>query len=161
MALRSGVRAVEFARGAYQPMQEAWLYMVFPDSFENISSRTIKQQIRDGFADRLQSGPSGNIDFDLFEIRKGLTDQYGEGFHFYRSPIAEQWQKATPPQQGVEERIRDQITRQDILDAISALDRGEPHIFGPSTFYDLLEAGRRYPPKAVVGLAARRALAGC
>ena len=36
--------------------------------------------------------------------------------------------------------------------------RGEPHGFGPSTFYDLLEGGRRYPPKAVVGLAARRTL---
>ena len=56
------------------------------------------------------------------------------------------------------EEIRDQITRQDILQAIAALDRGEPHAFGPSTFYDLLEGERRYPPKAVVGLAARRAL---
>ena len=55
--------------------------------------------------------------------------------------------------------IRDQITREDIREAIAALDRGEPHAFGPSTFYDLLlDDGRRYPPKAVVGLAARRAL---
>lgn len=38
------------------------------------------------------------------------------------------------------------------------MDRGESHAFGPSTFYDLLERGRRYPPKAVVGLAARRIL---
>jgi 5-methylcytosine-specific restriction enzyme B len=152
------VRAIEFARGAYQPMQEAWLYMVFPDSFENISSRTNKQHIHDAFANRLQSDPSGNIDLDLFEIRKGLTDKYGEGFHFYRSPIVEQWQKVNVGQQDMEERARDQISRQDILDAIAALDRGEPHAFGPSTFYDLLEGGRRYPPKAVVGLAARRAL---
>src|SRR6516162_9947244 len=58
----------------------------------------------------------------------------------------------------MDEHIRNQITREDILEAISALDRGEPHEFGPSTLYDLLEDGRRYPPKAVVGLAARRAL---
>src|SRR5215469_10398044 len=59
----------------------------------------------------------------------------------------------------MDEDIRHQITREDILEAIAALDRGEPHAFGPSTFYDLLlEDGRRYPPKAVVGLAARRAL---
>jgi AAA domain (dynein-related subfamily) len=152
------VRAIEFERGAFQPMQEAWLYMVFPDNFENISSRANKRQIRDTFADRLQSGRGGNVDLDLFEIRKALTDKYGEGFHFYRSPIGEQWQKVKPTQQDTEERVRDQITRQDILDAITALDRGEPHTFGPSTFYDLLEGGRRYPPKAVVGLAARRAL---
>jgi hypothetical protein len=56
------------------------------------------------------------------------------------------------------EDFRAQITREDIEEAIAALDRGEPHAFGPSTFYDLLEGGRRYPPKAVVGLAARRAL---
>src|SRR3984957_12348971 len=58
----------------------------------------------------------------------------------------------------MDEDIRDQITREDILEAVAALDRGEPHGFGPSTFYDLLEGDRRYPPKAVVGLAARRAL---
>jgi hypothetical protein len=51
---------------------------------------------------------------------------------------------------------RRQITREDIEEAIAALDRGEAHAFGPSTFYDLLVSGRRYPPKAVVGLAARR-----
>jgi hypothetical protein len=51
-----------------------------------------------------------------------------------------------------------QITRDDILNAISALDRGESNAFGPSTSYDLLESGKQYPPKAVIGLAARRAL---
>jgi 5-methylcytosine-specific restriction protein A len=56
------------------------------------------------------------------------------------------------------EDIRDQITREDLLEAIASLDRGEAHAFGPSTFYDLLEGQRRYPPKAIVGLAARRAL---
>jgi len=54
--------------------------------------------------------------------------------------------------------FRGQITREDLEEAIAALDRGEPHAFGPSTFYDLLVGGRRYPPKAVVGLAARRVL---
>jgi hypothetical protein len=58
----------------------------------------------------------------------------------------------------IDEDIRGQITREDILDAIAALDRGVPHAFGPSAFYDLLQGGHRYPPKAVVGLAARRAL---
>jgi hypothetical protein len=56
------------------------------------------------------------------------------------------------------EDFRGQITREDIQEAIAALERGEIHAFGPSIFYDLLESGRRYPPKAVVGLAARRVL---
>ena len=37
---------------------------------------------------------------------------------------------------------RRQITREDIEEAIAALDRGEAHAFGPSTFYDLLVAGQ-------------------
>jgi hypothetical protein len=96
------VRAVESSLGAYQPMQEAWLYIAFPDSFENISSRAYKQRIHDAFADRLESGPTGNIDLDLSAIRKNLASQYGEGFHFYRSPIVEQWQKANLTEQDVE-----------------------------------------------------------
>ena len=152
------VRSVEFSRGAHQPMQEAWLYMMFPDNFENISSRTNKRQIREAFKGLLENGQSNNIDFDLSEIRKRLTPEYGDGFHFYRSPIAQRWQQNTVADEDLDTQIRDKITRRDILDAIAALDRDEPHEFGPSTFYDLLEGGRRYPPKAVVGLAARRAL---
>ena len=56
------------------------------------------------------------------------------------------------------EDFRAQITREDVQEAIAALEQGEIHTFGPSIFYDLLEGGRRYPPKAVVGLAARRVL---
>jgi Protein of unknown function DUF262 len=56
------------------------------------------------------------------------------------------------------EDFRGQITREDVEEAIAALEQGEIHSFGPSIFYDLLEGGRRYPPKAVVGLAARRVL---
>lgn len=152
------VRSVESSRGAFQPMQEAWLYMIFPDSFENISSRSHKQRIRGAFRDRLQSGPSSNIDLDLLEIRKSLTSQYGQGFAFYRSPIVQQWEPPDVAQNNTEQKLQNQITQEDILDAIGALDRGEQHAFGPSTFYDLLQGGRRYPPKAVVGLAAQRAL---
>jgi hypothetical protein len=54
--------------------------------------------------------------------------------------------------------FRAQVRREDIVEALAALDRGETHAFGPSVFYDLLEAGKRYPPKAVVGLAAERSL---
>src|SRR5207248_1672684 len=82
------VHEVNFSGGAHQPMQEAWLFITFPDSFEDISSRSHKQRIRDGFRERLTNGSSGNIDKDLLEIRKSLANQYGEGFYFYRSPIS-------------------------------------------------------------------------
>ena len=60
--------------------------------------------------------------------------------------------------ESMEKNVPEQITREDLLSAIAALDRHESHSFGRSTHYDLLEGGRRYPPKAVVGLAARRTL---
>jgi 5-methylcytosine-specific restriction protein B len=54
--------------------------------------------------------------------------------------------------------IPDGITREDVIDAIRAIDGGEDGGFGESTTYDLIFDGRRYPPKMVLGLAARRIL---
>ena len=51
------------------------------------------------------------------------------------------------------------ISRADVLEAIRDLDQGATHRFGPSRKFDLVFKGRRYPPKVVLGLAARR-LAG-
>jgi len=55
--------------------------------------------------------------------------------------------------------IPDGITRDDVLGALKRIDAGVEHGFGPSLKYDLVFEGRRYPPKAVLGLAAER-LAG-
>jgi HNH endonuclease len=52
--------------------------------------------------------------------------------------------------------IPDGITRKDVLGAIERLDAGVEHGFRLSLKYDLVFEGRRYPPKAVVGLAAER-----
>lgn len=54
------------------------------------------------------------------------------------------------------DKIPDGITRDDVLNAIADIDAGVNHEFGPSTGYDLIHEGRPYPPKAIVGLAARR-----
>jgi hypothetical protein len=50
--------------------------------------------------------------------------------------------------------IPDEITREHILAAISDFKEGVDHRFGPSSTYDVLHEGERYPPKAIVGLAA-------
>lgn len=97
------VRQVKHSGGHDQPMQEAWLYLIFPATFENISSRRDKKTIREAFKQRLERGPTDNIDRDLLEIRKDLSEEAGEGFHFYRSPVVERWRKKkeksgdTPP----------------------------------------------------------------
>lgn len=46
------------------------------------------------------------------------------------------------------------IQAQHVLQAIRALEDGVDHDFGESRDYDLLHDSRRYPPKAVVGIAA-------
>lgn len=53
-------------------------------------------------------------------------------------------------------KIPDGITRQHIIEAISDLGHDTPNPFGNSTGYDLLYQGRRYAPKAVLGLAASK-----
>lgn len=51
-------------------------------------------------------------------------------------------------------RLPNGILRQHIIDAVRDLAHGASHPFGDSTGYDVLFDGRRYAPKAVVGLAA-------
>ena len=51
------------------------------------------------------------------------------------------------------------LTREHVLQALADLDAGVEHPFGAPTGYELVHDGRRYPPKAVVGLAFRH-LAG-
>lgn len=52
--------------------------------------------------------------------------------------------------------IPDGITRDDVLQAIIDYDAGAAHEFAESIAYDVIHNGKRYPPKAIVGLAARR-----
>src|SRR5262245_59429581 len=47
------------------------------------------------------------------------------------------------------------LTRENVLQALAELDGGAEHPFGPPTGYELIHGGRRYPPKAVIGLACR------
>jgi 5-methylcytosine-specific restriction protein A len=54
------------------------------------------------------------------------------------------------------DQIPDGILSTHILSAITDLNNGVTHDFGDSTGYDLLFKGRRYPPKAVIGLAAEK-----
>jgi len=64
------------------------------------------------------------------------------------------WTDAARPDE--REGIPDGITGDDVRQAIRDFDAGAQHEFGESTGYDLVYEGRRYPPKAILGLAARR-----
>jgi hypothetical protein len=47
------------------------------------------------------------------------------------------------------------LTQEYVLRALSDLDAGVEHPFGPPTGYELVHGGQRYPPKAAIGLACR------
>jgi hypothetical protein len=46
-----------------------------------------------------------------------------------------------------------QLTREHVSQALAWIDSGRPNSFSESTKYDLVNSGRRYPPKRVAGLA--------
>src|SRR5690242_6262723 len=48
------------------------------------------------------------------------------------------------------------LTREHVFLALSELGGGIEHPFGPPTKYELVHDGRRYAPKAVIGLAFKR-----
>jgi hypothetical protein len=47
------------------------------------------------------------------------------------------------------------LTAEHVLRAMAELDAGPDHPFGTPTGYEVVHEGRRYPPKAVIGLAVR------
>src|SRR5215471_13085466 len=47
------------------------------------------------------------------------------------------------------------LSREHVLQALADLDANIEHPFGPPTGYELVLEGRRYAPKAVIGLACR------
>ena len=50
------------------------------------------------------------------------------------------------------------LTRAHVLLALADLDAEVDHPFGQPTGYELLQEGKRYPPKAVIGLACKYSL---
>jgi hypothetical protein len=50
------------------------------------------------------------------------------------------------------------LKRDHVLKALADLDAGIDHPFGSPTGYELVHESKRYPPKAVVGLACRYSL---
>lgn len=57
----------------------------------------------------------------------------------------------------VKSHIPESITAEHVLAAIEDFMAGVHHDFADSTKYDLVVDGQRYPPKAILGLAAKRA----
>jgi MoxR-like ATPase len=74
-----------------QPQREALIHLVFPDVFEDIVSQNAKKQIAGRFPGLLTE-PTDDVDRQLAQIRRRLSDEHGAAFSFYDKDIAELWQ---------------------------------------------------------------------
>lgn len=81
-----------------QSQREALLHLLFPDTFESIASRDMKQRIVRRFTDLVEPETT-DIDRQLGQIRERLGETYGQAFNFYDQPLKSQWQ---PPTRGWE-----------------------------------------------------------
>jgi len=71
--------------------REALIHLVFPDTFEPITSRDMKALIGRRLRDRVAK-PSDDIDRLLAQIRQALAHEFGTDFHFWEPRIAALWQ---------------------------------------------------------------------
>lgn len=74
--------------------REAILYLVFPDTFEDIVARDAKKRIVKAF-DHMVTEPTDDVDRALLQIRQRIADDHGSDFTFYDPEIARRWQVDT------------------------------------------------------------------
>jgi 5-methylcytosine-specific restriction protein B len=90
------------------------------------------------------------LDRLLRDTRRKLEAEYGtKELDYYVPPLRSRWKTEDLP------AIKDSITVSDVRQAIDEIDRNGVPQNAVSTTYDLIEAGRRYPPKLVISLAVK------
>lgn len=70
--------------------RQALLHLLFPDTFEAIISTGDKEQIVERLGVRL-SERTGDLDRDLFKLRRTMADEYGPRYDYYRPPVVDLW----------------------------------------------------------------------
>ena len=81
-------------RAAYVQRQ-ALLYLVFPETFEDMVSRDQKSLIVESFADSVAGDLPDDTDRALADIREQLATEYGPEFAFYDRPVVGLWRPET------------------------------------------------------------------
>ena len=75
----------------HRPQREAILHLVFPDTFEAITSVNAKEKIAGVFAEFVKE-PTNDVDRKIEQIRKGLAPERGNNFDFYEASVKSRWQ---------------------------------------------------------------------
>jgi 5-methylcytosine-specific restriction enzyme B len=74
-----------------QNQREVLLHLVFPDAFESIVTRDAKNKIAKRFSGFIFE-PTDDLDQQLLQIRRRLSDEHGPDFSFYDAGIKDEWQ---------------------------------------------------------------------
>ena len=74
-------------------------HLLFPDSFERVSSEGDKRRILDGFGDtperEIRKWSTTEIDRALLDLRRRLEEEHGAEFDFYEEAFEAQWKTQT------------------------------------------------------------------
>ncbi|MXY75067.1 MAG: AAA domain-containing protein [Acidimicrobiia bacterium] len=80
----------EHGDGTYRAQRAALPHLVFPDAFEPIVSTNHKTLMCEAFSS-LVAEPTGDVDQDIQQIRRGLESKQGRNFNFYDDDIRAKW----------------------------------------------------------------------
>ena len=87
---------VELPQQRSNSQRNALLFLLFPATFEDISSTAHKKRIVAGFPD--DAGDSPDLDRQLLAARAALTDRFGPDFSWYSDEVRPLWDVAKSPQ---------------------------------------------------------------
>ena len=132
------------------------LFLLFPDEFERIFGQRDRKAVVQAFLGldgrNVNAMDAVQIDRSLRDIRRKLEAEYGTAeLDYYLPPLRARWGQidfAT---------VATTLTADHVRLALAEIDRDGTPASAQSTGYDLIEAGRRYPPKLVFSLAAKHA----
>ncbi len=132
------------------------LYLLFPDDFERIFGQNDRKTIASFYAKKerkeINSLDPVKLDRELRAIRTRLeTEHQTSELDYYVAPLQDEWRAKA--YSGATEDLKSNH----VLQALEEIDKTGIPDSAKSTGYDLVNDGKRYPPKLVLSLAVKYA----
>ena len=130
------------------------LYLLFPDEFERIFGQQDRKAVVRYFTQRnnrdVNRMSAIQIDRELLAVRKKLEAEHGTTeLDFYTAPVTDDWKHESIA------TATEGLTADHVRLALQEIDREGTPKSAFSTGYDLIHAGKHYPPKLVLSLAVK------
>ena len=148
-------------------LRHMFLYLLFPDEFERIFGRSNRLKLIRAFTGmtRAQVVEMSALETnqEIQRIRREAEEKYpGIELDFYRPPLNDIWRKeieveTIPKAEDSFDKYTRGVAREHVLLALAEIDLDDLSPRARSSTYDLIQGGKRYPPKYVLSLACRHA----